>query len=501
MDLRVRSTSPSAFKGDAVVLFARPGESLKRVLKGAGPTYPAAVDRLVERKAFGAKPGQTQVLHGGADDRLPTVVVVGLGKAPTAETLRDAASAAVRAARQAGARDVAVLLPHGKKPWLKGEKAAEAVAEGAVIGLYRFESHKSEPSKDGIDTLTLLAPRGEAQAAEKGAESGRIIGEAVCLARDLGNQPGNVATPTYLAETATRLAEENDLSLEVLEEADMQRLGMGALLGVSQGSHEPAKLIMLTYEPKKRRSKVDTVALVGKGLTFDSGGISIKPANKMEDMKFDMCGGAAVLGAMQAVAQLEVPVRVVGVVPASENLAGSRAYKPGDVLEASNGTTIEVKNTDAEGRLILADALAYTTSKMRPKPKAVIDLATLTGAVLVALGDQHAALVSNDERLAERVKSAGDVSGDDVWRLPITDGYRDQLKSTYADVSNLGAGGAGTITAAAFLEKFTSKVPWAHIDIAGMAWTEKQSGKLTKGGTGFGVRLLSQLLRDWKSGS
>jgi leucyl aminopeptidase len=325
------------------------------------------------------------------------------------------------------------------------------------------------------------------------------VGEAVCLARDLGNEPGNVATPTFLAATARRIADENGLRLRVMEEPEMKKLGMGALLGVSQGSAEPAKLIILTYEPKGRRRR-DTVALVGKGLTFDSGGISIKPGAKMEDMKFDMCGGAAVLGTMQAVARLQVPVRVVGLVPASENLPDAAAYKPGDVLKALNGVTIEIRNTDAEGRLIMADALAYATTKMRPRPKAVLDMATLTGACVVALGDQCAGLVSNDDRLAQRVFDAGEAAGDAVWRLPLKPGYGKQLASPYADTSNLGTGGGGAITAGAFLEKFVGKVPWAHIDIAGMAWTEKADGYLLKGATGFGVALLSRMLADWKSG-
>jgi len=285
--------------------------------------------------------------------------------------------------------------------------------------------------------------------------------------------------------------------VRVFEEEEMRRMGMGALLGVAQGSREPAKLIVLTYEPRSARA--DTVALVGKGLTFDSGGISIKPGAKMEDMKFDMCGGAAVLAAMQAAARLRVPVRVVGLVPSSENLPDGASYKPGDILKAMNGVTIEVRNTDAEGRLILADALSYATTKLRPRPKAIVDLATLTGACVIALGDQCAGLVSNDDDLAERVAAAGRAAGDPAWRLPLGEGYRKQMASPYADVSNLGATpGAGAITAAAFLEKFVGKVPWAHLDIAGVAWTDRKDGYLSKGGTGAGVRLLCRLLADWR---
>ncbi len=317
--------------------------------------------------------------------------------------------------------------------------------------------------------------------------------------RDLGNEPGNVATPTFLAETAKRIAQTYGLKLKVFEKDEMASLGMGSLLGVAQGSVQPPKLIMLTYEPANAR-KADTVAIVGKGLTFDTGGISIKPAEKMEDMKFDMCGGAAVLGVMQAVARIGLPIRVVGLVPASENMPDAGAYKPGDILKASNGTTIEIVNTDAEGRLILADALAYATSKLDPKPKAVVDMATLTGACVVALGSACAGLVSNDDRLAKRLEVAGEASGDPVWRLPLKDRYRDQIKSVYADVKNSGGREAGALTAAAFLEKFVGGVPWAHLDIAGMAWTDSNRGTLSRGGTGFGVRVVVRMLQAWGRG-
>jgi leucyl aminopeptidase len=374
----------------------------------------------------------------------------------------------------------------------------ESVVVGALLGLYRFDAWKAERSPKAIDQLTLLVAAGDAAKAAKAADAGRIVGEAVCLARDLGNEPGNKATPSYLAEQARRIAEAEGLAIDVLEESDMERLGMGALLGVSRGSQEPAKLIVLTYEPKGPKGRRDTVALVGKGLTFDSGGISIKPGAKMEDMKFDMCGGAAVLASMQAAARLKVPVRVVGLVPSSENLPDGASYKPGDILRAMNGVTIEIRNTDAEGRLILADALSYATTKLKPRPKALIDLATLTGACVIALGDQCAGLVSSDDALAAKVAAAGDRSGDLAWRLPLKPGYRKQLESPYADISNLGVtAGAGALTAAAFLERFTGGLPWAHLDIAGVAWTEKQNGILRKGATGFGVRLLARLLRDW----
>jgi leucyl aminopeptidase len=334
----------------------------------------------------------------------------------------------------------------------------------------------------------------------RGVEEGSVLADSVLLVRDLGNEPGNVATPTFLAEKAKAIASAHGLKVQVLEEADMKALGMGALLGVAKGSEEPAKLIVLTYEPSRRGGRVPTVAVVGKGLTFDSGGISIKPAAQMEEMKFDMCGGAAVLGILQAVARLRVPLRVVGLVPASENLPDGASYKPGDVLRAMNGTTIEVVNTDAEGRLILADALAYATSRLRPRPDAVVDLATLTGACVVALGNARCGLVSNDDRLAERLERASEGSGDAVWRLPIEDAYRERIKSVYADIRNSAGREAGALTAAAFLERFVGGVPWAHLDIAGTAWTDQAKGVHSKGATGFGVRVVVRMLQAFGRG-
>ena len=498
MQVRVETTSLGRHEDDAVVLLGTKGERLTKQVGSAGKGFKPAYAALVGRKVFTGGAGQVQVLHGGGDDRIPTLVLAGLGHAKevTEEVVRHAASGAARAARAAGASAVTFVLPQGSGAAFRPDRAAEAIVEGAYQGLYRFESYKGKKAEGSIDAITVLTSQDDERRAARGAKEGRILGDAVCFARTLGNEPGNTATPTFLAEQAEAIAEEVGLDARILDEDEMAQLGMGSLLGVSQGSAEPAKLIMLTYTPK-RKGSIPTVAIVGKGLTFDTGGISIKPANKMEDMKFDMCGGAAVLGAMKAVGQLKPKVRVVGLVPSSENMPGAKAYKPGDILEAMNGVTIEVRNTDAEGRLILADAMAYATSKLKPKPKAIIDLATLTGACVVALGDQHGALISNDEKLAKRLLQASDASGDALWRMPINDGYRKQLDSPYADVSNLGTPGAGTLTAAAFLEKFTGDVPWAHLDIAGMAWTDKNAGYHSRGATGFGVRVIAKALQAW----
>ncbi len=498
MDILVTGSTLGRHRDGAVVLFATRGERITKRVGSAGRDFRAGYATLVARGGFGGDAGQVRTLTAGKEDRFPTLVLVGLGEASevTSEILRHAAGNGVRAARELGAAGATLVAPVGRGAAFRPHASAEALVEGAVQSLYRFDTYKAKPAKGDMTALTLLVEERHVRAARRGAEEGRVLGEAVTFARQLGNEPGNTATPTFLAEQAAALAETHDLGLRVLEEEEMRELGMGSLLGVSQGSVEPAKLIMLTYEPKKRAGKrPETVAIVGKGLTFDSGGVSIKPSAKMQDMKFDMCGGAAVLGAMKAVAGLRVGVRVVGLVPSSENMCDGAAYKPGDILRAMNGTTIEVRNTDAEGRLILADALAYATTKLRPRPKAVVDLATLTGACVVALGDQHGALISNADGLADELLNASAASGDALWRMPINDGYRAQLDSPYADVSNLGTAGAGTLTAAAFLEKFTGEVPWAHLDIAGMAWTQKKSGFFSTGATGFGVRVIARFLQ------
>ena len=498
MEIQVLDTTLGRHRDDAVVLFATQGQRIRKEVASVGKVFRDGYDTLVARKGFHGEAGQVRPLAGGTEDRIAQVVLVGLGKTDTVtgEALRHAAAAGVRAARDHGARRVTLVPPEGRGKAFRTADAVEALVEGACVGLYRFETYKKKPAETGVDRLSVLVGAKDKGRAKRAAHEGQILGEAVCFARQLGNEPGNTATPTFLAEQAAKIAAEHGLGIDVLEEDTMRELGMGSLLGVSQGSSEPAKLIILTYEPKKTQKgkRPETIAIVGKGVTFDSGGISIKPGAKMEDMKFDMCGGAAVLGAMKAVAGLGVKCRVVGLVPSSENMPDAAAYKPGDILRAMNGTTIEIRNTDAEGRLILADALAYATSKLKPRPSAIVDLATLTGACVVALGDGNAALVSNDEALAASLLDASAASGDALWRMPIQDSYRAQLESPYADVSNLGTPGAGTLTAAAFLEKFTDKVPWAHLDIAGMAWTSKTSGNLSVGATGFGVRVIARFL-------
>jgi leucyl aminopeptidase len=353
--------------------------------------------------------------------------------------------------------------------------------------LYRFDRLKSKAGngKTALKKIVLATEPEQAAQTEAAVARGRAIVHGMDLARDLGNLPGNHCTPGYLAEQAKALARRQGMKIEVLERKDMEKLGMGSLLSVAKGSDEPPKLIVLRYHGGGKDDK--PVVLVGKGITFDSGGISLKPAAEMDEMKYDMCGAASVLGAMQAAAELKLPLNVVGLVPTCENLPSGRANKPGDIVTSMSGQTIEVLNTDAEGRLILCDALTYAE---RFAPAAVVDIATLTGACVIALGGVVSGLLANDDDLAAELKKAGDAAHDRCWQLPLFEDYQEQLKSNFADLANIGGRPAGTITAACFLSRFTEKYPWAHLDIAGTAW---KTGK-EKGGTGRPVPLLVHFL-------
>ncbi len=377
---------------------------------------------------------------------------------------------------------------------LQEAELGQILAEGVELGAYRFDAYRTEKSEDlppALEQVQLVAAASSAaRELDKGVVAARAICRGVCLARDLVNQPGNVKSPEYLARRARELAAEVGLQCSVLERAELEALGMGALLGVAQGSVREPRLIVLEY--RGGRDDARPVALVGKGVVFDAGGISLKPAEKMDEMKMDMAGGAAVLGTLYAAALLKLPVNLVGVVPAVENLPSGSAIRPGDILTSLSGRTIEVLNTDAEGRLILADALTYVK---RYEPRVVIDLATLTGACIIALGHHASAVLGNHDGLVRQLLKAGETCGERLWQLPLWSDYGAQLKSEVADVKNVGGRPAGTITAAAFLQKFAEDFTWAHLDIAGTAWEEKGRPSIPRGGTGVGVRLLIEYLR------
>jgi len=425
------------------------------------------------------------------------VLLLGLGKPDEfdLEACRDVAGRAARALRDAEITDAAVALPDAFTGRAGPADTARAVAEGARMGQYRFLTFKTEkaPGAD-LRALTLLVGEDQVRETRRGLRIGTAVADGVVRARDLANTPANALTPRAFAEEATALSASKGLGVKVLGPAEMERLGMGALLGVAQGSPEPARLIVLEHEGAG--GDEPPICLVGKGVTFDSGGISLKPAANMWRLKTDMCGAAAVFGAMSALAALGVPNRVVGIIGAVENMPGGRAVKPGDVVRTMKGLTVEVQNTDAEGRLVLADALHYAATTYRPR--AMVDFATLTGAVRVALGALGAGLVSDDDGLAGRLERASAVSGDRVWRLPLWEEHAGHLASDTTDAKNIGRGGeAGTLTAAHFLRKFTGDVPWAHLDIAAVARDLPERGHIPPGPTGAGVRLAVQAVLEW----
>jgi leucyl aminopeptidase len=375
----------------------------------------------------------------------------------------------------------------------KLETLVQAIVEGALIGQMSADLYRSrDESTAEIEALDLISELPEPFDFDRAIKAGTVMGEATNFARELGFEPSNVMTPTELALRAQMMANREGLGFEALGEDEMKNLGMGALLAVSRGSSEPARLIVLRYEPGENDgAPSDLIALVGKGITFDSGGISIKPAARMDEMKYDMCGGAAVIGAMQVIARLRPNVRVIGLVPASENLPSGRAVKPGDVVRSLSGKTIEVVNTDAEGRLILADAITYA---INAGATCVVDAATLTGACVVALGETRAAVMGSDQQLIDDLVAAGEQCGERLWPLPLDEDYGEIIESDIADVKNVGNRTAGSITAGFFLKHFAGSVPWAHLDIAGTAWTESEKPYLAKGATGFGVGLLASFV-------
>jgi leucyl aminopeptidase len=423
------------------------------------------------------------------------VLLVGLAKAAdlTGERLRRAAGTAAKQAGKSRVASLAFALPASSLPVAD---AARAVAEGLLLGGYDFREMKTQapdtPAPVALDeAVILLPPDADEGAAAEGARVGEIVGRAENLARQLGNLPGNVATPTYLGETAERIGRERGLKVTVLGPEEMRAEGLNALLAVAQGSEQEPRLIILEHRGGPAGQK--PLVIVGKGLTFDAGGISIKPAQGMEDMKFDMCGGAATLAAMQAIGELGLPVNVIGIVPSSENLLGGAAMKPGDILHAHGGKTIEIVNTDAEGRLILCDAISYAK---RFDPAAMLDAATLTGACVIALGHAATGVMGNDDGLVQEVLRAGEATGERCWQLPMFDDYREQIKSDYADIKNSGGRPAGTITAGWFLREFVGDWPWVHLDVAGTAYGDGKVSYLTKGATGVPTRIFVQWVMD-----
>lgn len=462
-----------------------------------------AIRALIASGDFKGKLGEVAVLYPQTETLTTRAIVVGLGKSDefTLDRARQAAGAAAAKAVALGCQSIATVAHGSGAGGLDPKAAARAVAEGSELGAYQFSEYKSKRDSKMLESVSLIElDESKIAAMQAGAREGQIVGECANFTRDLVNQPPNVCTPSYLAAKAEQLAAAFGLKLKVMDVPEMRDLGMGALLGVAQGADEPAKFIVLEYWPAGTAGNAAPVVLVGKGVTFDTGGYSIKTAEGMEEMKSDMGGAGAVLGAVRAAAMLGLKTPVIGLVPATENMISGGSYRPSDVLTALNGKTIEITNTDAEGRLLLADALAYAK---RYSPAAVIDMATLTGAAMIALGRGGAAAVfSPDDELAGRIAAASEASGERAWRLPLYPDYLEWMKSDVADVKN-SAGNcyAGTGASAAFLKEFAEGYPWAHVDIAPMAFAVK--GQAVKpygpaGATGYGVRLMTALLERWE---
>jgi leucyl aminopeptidase len=445
---------------------------------------------IVRRGDIEGKTGQTLLLHHVPNILCERVLLVGCGREREFDEgrYRQVVATAARTLNTTGSTDMTSYLTElevkGRDTTWKIRQAVEVTEDS----LYRFTQLKSKADavKRPLRKAVLAVPkRSNIPAGELAIQQGKAIAAGVTLAKDLGNLPGNICTPSYLADQGRDLAKHYAINTRVLEEADMRELGMGALLSVARGSRQPPKLIVMEY--RNGKPEAPPIALVGKGLTFDAGGISLKPAATMDEMKFDMCGAASVMGTMKAVAELELPINVVGVIPSSENLPDGNANKPGDIVTSMSGQTIEVLNTDAEGRLILCDALTYTE---RFKPVAVVDIATLTGACVIALGAHASGLLGNNDTLARELLAAGRYTWDRAWQLPLWPDYQKQLDSNFADMANIGGREAGTISAACFLSRYTKKFKWAHLDIAGTAW---KTGR-AKGATGRPVVLLTQFL-------
>jgi len=482
---------------DVLILPLFDKEELPKELTDFDKKINNAVKNILDAKDFSGKKNSVLLLHPSGKAKRILLIGLGENKKISMEIIRASISNGIFALKNISAAKAAIRLSGLDS--FASEELGQAVVEAAMLSLYEFTQYKKEDEKKKtyLKEICLLSEKENLSAIKKGGEAGEKIAGAVILARDLANEPANVVTPATLALEAVKMAKQNGIKHKILEIKDMKRLGMGALLGVAKGSDEPAKFIILEYNNifkiQDTRYKVPTIVLVGKGITFDSGGISIKPSQSMDEMKYDMAGGATVIGAMQAAAQLKLPINLIGLIPSTENLPSGTAQRPGDIVRAMNGKTIEVLNTDAEGRMILADALVYAK---KYNPDAVIDFATLTGAIVVAIGEHASGLFSNNENLAKNLKKAGEDTGERVWPMPMYDEYFEQIKGDLADIRNIGGKEGGPSTAAKFLEQFVS-FPWAHLDIAGTAWTTKSKPYRPKGATGVGVRLIMEFLRNW----
>jgi leucyl aminopeptidase len=481
MDIRVETKPIADVETDALIILG---------FEGGAPGEPAGdqLKELYDSGEFSGKALEIAILHHPSGLKAKRLVLAGAGKPEkfTSAELRKLAGAALRSLKAKGMRNVCIALEGA----YRAADFAAAAVEGAILGDFEPDRYKTDPKKNEkrVDSFAVLG------GAQDAIDRGRILAEAQNFTRAMINEPANVLTPLRLAEKARDMAAEEGLECEVLDQDRMRQLGMGALLGVAQGSAEPPALIVVRYRPREEPSTKDHLGLVGKGVTFDTGGISIKPSDGMEKMKYDMSGGAAVLGAMRAIARLKPAIPVTALVPAVENMPGSRAQRPGDIVTTLSGKTVEVLNTDAEGRLILVDALTYAT---RLGCTHLVDAATLTGAIVVALGNINIGAFTNNDEFLRKFMSAAKAEGERTWQMPMDDDYREALKSPFADLQNIGGRAAGSVTAAWFLNEFVNETPWIHLDIAGTAWLDDAKPFLAKGPSGVGVRTFVRLATSW----
>jgi leucyl aminopeptidase len=497
MQVKIKKEKVEEIADEALAIFVLEDQALKGKIKKIDTLLNGAISDLIKSGDFTGKLNQTAVLYPKDKLQVKRILLVGLGKKEKfdLDKLRQGAGTVCKKAKELKVKSISAILPEVKSRGLSIRDFSQAVVEGVLLSNYQMKEYKTT-DKENIFELETLTISDELKAnisqIEKGAGLAETFSWATNLARDMINHPSNIMTPTKMSEIALDLAKEYKFKCQVLSKEEIKKLGMGAFLGVTSGSDQPPKFI--TMEHGLPGKKMDTLVLVGKGITFDSGGISIKPSEKMEEMKGDMSGGAAVIAIIAASTKMKLPLHLIGLVPACENLPSGTALKPGDILKSYSGKTIEVISTDAEGRLILADALSYAG---KYNPDAIIDIATLTGACVVALGHLGCGMLGNNEGLKSKIRKASLSTGEKVWELPLWEEYDEQIKSDLADVKNVGGRPAGTITAAAFLKKFVENYPWVHLDIAGMDWEEKGKPYIPKGGIGFGVRLVLQFLRNW----
>jgi leucyl aminopeptidase len=481
MDIRLEPKQLAEVDSDALVIVG---------FEGPPPETAAAgqVKELYDSGEFSGKALEIAILHRPAGLKAKRLVVAGGGKRDRfdAAELRKLTGAVVRSLKSKGIRSITLLLDQA---WRSDDFAAAAV-EGAVLADLENDRYKTDPKKNEkqVESFAVLG------GSEPAVRRGRILAEAQNFSRDIANEPANVLTPTLLAERARQMASEFGLECEILDQDRMRQLGMGALLGVAQGSAEPPALIVIRYKPATAPTSKDHLGLIGKGVTFDTGGISIKPSDGMEKMRYDMAGGAAVLGAMRAIAQIKPSIPVTALVPTVENMPGSKAQRPGDIVKSLSGKTIEVLNTDAEGRLILIDALTYAK---RLSCTHLVDAATLTGAIVVALGNVNVGAFTNNEAFLQKLLTAAKAEGEKTWQLPMDEEYKELLKSNFADLHNIGGRAGGSITAAWFIRDFVDDTPWIHLDIAGTAWLDDGKPYMAKGATGVGLRTFVRLAETW----